>query len=366
MKTIVKESFPVHLIFFLALLAVKLTACALSTPMIQPYSPSLVIENVEWYPETHFSAANGSDLFPTTWGADGKIYTAWGDGRGFTYSQKKSYGLSTVEGNPPKLTFSDIYWGPNGVGKGKIIDLISINGVLYATFNCQDNKWPNVTYRILKSHDRGSTWMKLPWKWPRGKNTFEPRRFLHKGQDFQKDLNQYLYIYGRRVYKPEDFYLARVPVKKIEDEFAFQFLSGFKNTHEPVWSSSQTQMVPIFTDTNVSEFKLNSFCVQYIECIDRYIATTSHGGGGQIGIFDASTPWGPWTTVEYYEQWLGMSDGIFLSMSFPEKWIKKDDLYFWAVFSVHGSPSPDTYHDKFNLVKGRFKLKKNKLDDRKK
>lgn len=350
-------SFAVRLILVLVLPASGVIACVLLNASAQPYSSSHVIEKVDWYPDTYFSAAHGSDLFPTAWGVDGKIYTAWGDGGGVGQGRKKSYGVSTIEGTPPRLTFRDIYWGPDGEGKGKIIDLISINGVLYATFNAQENKWPDVTYCILKSHDRGKSWMEFPWKWPGGKGTFEPRRFLHKGRDFKSDLYQYLYIYGRKVYEPEDFYLARVPVKEIENEHAYRFLSGFRNAHEPVWSSSQDRMIPIFTDPNTSEFVLNSFCVQYLANIERYIAVTSHGGGGQIGIFDASAPWGPWTTVAYYDDWFGMSGGIFLSMSFPEKWIDKKDLSFWAVFSVHGSPTPDTYHDKLNLVKGRFKLK---------
>ena len=357
MKTFADESFAIRIFFFMLLPAACLFACVLLTVSAQPYSSSQVIEGVEWYPDTHLSAAADSDLFPTTWGADGKIYTAWGDGRGFTSSRRRSYGISTIEGTPPNLTFNDIYQGPNGAGNGKIIDLISVQGVLYATYNSQDNKWPDVTYKIFKSPDNGKTWIQLPWNWPSGKGTFEPRRFLHKGQDFQNDLDHYFYIYGRKAYEPENFYLVRVPVKEIENERAYRFLSGFKNGREPVWSSSQARMKPIFTDTNASEFILNSFCVQYLESIDRYVAVTSHGGAGQIGIFDAAAPWGPWTTVAYYEEWLGMSGGIFLSMSFPEKWIRKDDLAFWAVFSVHGPPTPDIYHDRFNLVKGRFKLR---------
>lgn len=321
-----------------------------------PYEKSKIIENIEWHLESHLSDADGSDLFPTTWAKDGEIYTSWGDGQGFEAKEKKSFGVSIIKGVPPSQTYHDIYYGPAGIEKGKIIDLISIDGTFYATFNMQDNPWPDVTYKIIKSNDGGKSWHEFPWKWPNGPKFFEPRRFLHYGQNYADAPDEYLYIYGRRVNEPEAFYLARVSVKEIENQNAYQYLSGYKTTIDPRWSPSQDEMFPIFRDENISEYKLNSFCVQYFKNLDRYLAVTSHGDAGEIGFFDAQAPWGPWTTVVYYEKWLGMSGGIFLSMSFPEKWMDQEDNEFWAVFSVHGYPSPKTYHDKLNIMKGRFKL----------
>ena len=41
---------------------------------------------------------------------------------------------------------------------------------------------------------------------------------------------------------------------------------------------------------------------------------------GQIGIFDAPNPWGPWTTSFYASDWLGLgSRGAFFSLYFPQK-----------------------------------------------
>ena len=48
-----------------------------------PYPPSDVIQGMQWHWETHRTAAPGSDLWPVTWGPDGHLYTAWGDGGGF-------------------------------------------------------------------------------------------------------------------------------------------------------------------------------------------------------------------------------------------------------------------------------------------
>jgi hypothetical protein len=168
-----------------------------------------------------------------------------------------------------------------------------------------------------------------------------------------------MFIYGRKVDNAEAFYLVRIPVHKLENKKNWLFFSGFNEKNDPIWSDDMAAMKPIFTDSNTTEFQLNSFCVQYFKGLNRFIAVTSHGGAGQIGVFDSANPWGPWSTVAYYENWLGMSGGIFLSMSFPGKWISHDSIDFWAVFSVHGPPKPKTYHDKLNIIKGRFKMRSN-------
>ena len=79
-----------------------------------------------------------------------------------------------------------------------------------------------------------------------------------------------------------------------------------------------------------------------------------HTGPGQLGIFDAPEPWGPWTTVVYYENWGNMgSVGEGLNCEFPSKWISTDGLTLWCVFAVYGDGAKKGIkaHDRFNLVK---------------
>lgn len=317
-----------------------------------PYPESSYIKTITWHANTHQMGADGSDLFPVTWAADNQIFTAWGDGFGFSTTEgKKSFGVSVIEGYPPGLSFSDVFFGPSRQGNGKIIDLIAVKDTLYATFNTQNGKWPNITYRFLKSIDSGRTWETFSWQWRSGNGSFEPRRFLQGGKGNRHPLDTYIYVYGRKVNESNAFYMARVPWNKIELENSYQFFNGTDKNAKPVWSSTAESMRPVFVDNNMREFKLNSFCVQYLSALERYIAVVSHGDAGQIGIFDGPAPWGPWTTVAYYEEWLEMNGGVFLSMSFPAKWIADSGKTLWAVFSVHGHPEPATYHDKFNLMK---------------
>ncbi|MCP4422874.1 MAG: hypothetical protein GY803_00115, partial [Chloroflexi bacterium] len=48
-----------------------------------PYPDSPVIADIAWDWDSYVQAAPGSDLWPTTWAADGNIYSSWGDGGGF-------------------------------------------------------------------------------------------------------------------------------------------------------------------------------------------------------------------------------------------------------------------------------------------
>jgi len=51
---------------------------------------------------------------------------------------------------------------------------------------------------------------------------------------------------------------------------------------------------------------------------------------GGLAVFDASKPWGPWTTAFYTDQWdVGPGD----SASFPSKWISADGRLLHLVFS---------------------------------
>jgi hypothetical protein len=69
-----------------------------------PHPPSDAVKRVRFDPpETILRQAIDSDNWPLTWGDDGAIYTAYGDGRGFgPFVEKKlSLGLAKVDGTPP-------------------------------------------------------------------------------------------------------------------------------------------------------------------------------------------------------------------------------------------------------------------------
>ena len=98
----------------------------------------------------------------------------------------------------------------------------------------------------------------------------------------------------------------------------------------------------------------------------RFTDTSFHTGPGQLGVFDAPQPWGPWTTVAYYEDWGRMgTEGHGLNCDFPQKWMSDDGRSMWCVFSVYGTGGQQGIkaHDSFNLVKVSLTLKADNSSD---
>jgi hypothetical protein len=93
--------------------------------------------------------------------------------------------------------------------------------------------------------------------------------------------------------------------------------------------------------------------VSYNPGLRRYILCTQHleNRTGNIGIFDASKPWGPWTTVLFEEEWgvphIEASTWLWHS---PTKWLSRDGTAFTMVFTGKNS------NDSWNTVEGRFVL----------
>jgi hypothetical protein len=82
-----------------------------------PNPPSPVIASVTWDFESLTPMAQESDLFPLTWADNDHLYTAWGDGWGFSrwsifkWASKKSLGVSRVLGLPPLYSGTDLWSG---------------------------------------------------------------------------------------------------------------------------------------------------------------------------------------------------------------------------------------------------------------
>lgn len=335
-----------------------------------PYPPSPVIAGITWHWETHRTAAPGSDLWPVTWGPDGHIYTAWGDGGGFggtNSDARASMGFARIEGPPEKYRAVNINGGKNAANpatfpkKGKTGGILFVDGTLYARLNLQDGPWPDVSHSLAWSEDHGATWQQTSWVFPKGVGNFKPARFLNFGKDYSgvpKEHSGYVYIYGFKQSSQNaghNIYLSRVPKEKMKVRETYEFFSGL-NPGRPVWSRDVADVAPVFTD---SRGVIPTTGAVYHPVLKRYLLTSFRAQPGQLGIFDAPQPWGPWTTVAYYDTWGEMGpEGHGLNCDFPRKWMSSDGRTMWCVFSVCGDGAKKgiNAHDRFNLVKVRLAL----------
>lgn len=336
-----------------------------------PYPPSPVIQSITWHWETHRTAAAGSDLWPVTWGPDDHLYAAWGDGGGFGGSDsdgRVSMGFARLEGGPEDYRGFNVNGGKDPEHpasfpkKGKTGGILFVDGTLYASINLQDGPWPNVNHVLAWSIDRGATWAHADWLFPKGVGNFQPAKFLNGGRDstgLPAPLDRFVYLYGprqaARAGEEKALFLARVPKRQLRERAAYEFFEGFDKVGKPRWTSDAAQMQPVFTDAN----GVTPGTVVYNPGIKRLLLTSFHTGPGQLGVFEAPEPWGPWRTVAYSEDWGGMgAAGEGLTCEFPLKWMSADGLTLWSVFSVYGDGAKQGIqaHDRFNLVKATLKL----------
>jgi hypothetical protein len=321
-----------------------------------PYPPSPVIDNVTWDFANLMSLAPGSDLWPITWAADDNLYTSWGDGGGFGGNNsdgRVSLGFARIVGPPTGFTTANVWGGKNPENPpsfgGKSAGMLAVDGILYAWINLQNVNPPD--FRLAWSSDLSATWQQVGWTFQ--SSNFAPSTILNFGRDYAGARDGFVYFYGGKWGQTNHMYLTRAPKAQIKERAAYEFFKGLDAQGTPVWTSDIAQLAPVFTDVNLA----NEFngalkgSVSYNPGINRYLLTVAHGGTGKLGIFDAPEPWGPWTTVAYYDNWGGFgTSGEALIYVLPTKWMSADGKTVWCVFS-------SASHDSFNLLKATLTLK---------
>lgn len=370
------------------LLSLTMACASIAHATSPPYPPSKTITAMTWDFSTAQSLrkAVGSDLWPLTWASDGNLYGAWGDGGGFNGTEankstgRASLGFARISGVPiagdPSSYSGQNVWGQapkfaehQATFGGKVDELISVGGVLYgwgglwtaANCGCSDptiKSSDNPTQRTMVwSTDLGATWHIAPWT-----SRTQAGGSLQFGQDYRGAFDPshvYYYYNGDINVDPTHAYLRRVRTNALLEDPAtpghFEYFAGMANG-SPMWTTTGANAAPVFTDPN-SPAGVGTFVgVVYDGPLGRYIATEGHGNSaGQMGYFEAPEPWGPWSTIGYYNDWGGFNEsaGLGNGLQFPSKWISADGKTLWAVFSGtnHGAGGAASDFDSFNVVK---------------
>jgi CubicO group peptidase (beta-lactamase class C family) len=302
------------------------------------YPPSASILGVDWSPaSTLVRRAQGSDNWPTTWGDDDALYTAYGDGRGFEppAPRKLSLGLARVVGPPedfrglniPSPTGEQLGDGPAGK---KASGMLMVDGVLYLWARNAGNA------QLAWSADRGSTWSWAPWRFTAG---FGCPTFLNFGRDYAGARDEYVYVCspdGANAYEPADrMVLARVPKNSIRERTAYELFAGLDDAGQPRWTADIGRREAAFTYPG----RCGRSSLSHDAGLGRYLWVQILPGveprvRGGLGIYDAPEPWGPWTTVYFAEDW---NVGPGESAGLPTKWMSADGRVLHLVFSGEDS-----------------------------
>ena len=338
-----------------------------------PYPPSQVIKGIEFEWSSHLRLATGSDNWPITWGADDHQYTVWGDGGGFGGTNgvgRSSIGVARIESNWHDFKPTNVWGGHQGENEhqviGKSYGIVSVNDVLYmwvGMFQTEQDQFNEV--KIARSVDHGASWEFASWSLTREQGVMMPS-VCNFGKDYAGAKDEYVYSYLIRFQSyegPDDYEdkvdwlncqkpgyidLARVHKSKIMDREAYTFFSGMKDG-KPQWTKNIADRKPVFENQDGVGWCMN---VSYNSGLQRYLLTTEHTEThrGNIAIFDAPEPWGPWTTVCYQQNW---GEGHFplntFFWNFSNKWTSADGKQFTLLFTGRKE------NDSFNVLRGKFR-----------
>ena len=300
----------------------------------EPYPPSDVIAAIEWAPaERIVRRARGSDNWPITWGNDDRLYTAYGDGRGFEplVERKLSLGLATITGTPGDFLGVNLRsptaetLGDGARGR-KASGMLMVEGVLYMLVRNAGNS------QLGWSADRGKRWQWADWKF---ETSFGCPTFLNFGRDYAGARDDYVYIFSHdsdSAYERSDrMVLARVPKDRLRDRGAYEFFVSLDENRQPQWTADIEQRGAVFEHAGNCYRSGISYCAplkRYLWCQTGEGTETRFQGG--LAIYDAPAPWGPWTTIYFTRQWdVGPGE----TSSFPTKWMSDDGRTLHLVFS---------------------------------
>lgn len=354
---------------------------AIRSTLYYPSSTFFSTSLQSYYSTLNIRESDG-DLWPTTWADDGTIYTANGDGRGFSTNPddfrdavvNKIFGTPETGITGERLAAGDELgpiWADENVYNRKPTGIVAVDGngdgkdelylVIQALNYSPDNNraFNDVpAASILSSTDYGVTW--TPTDMPMFSNyTFTTVWFLDFGQSnahasvLGSGNSQYVYAYGLdnnwrdsvpdTVPDPQDLWLARAPVSSIQDIETWEWFSG--TSESPAWSKSLSDRQAVlrderrvyaggFTEDGFSVISQGS--VVYNAPLERYIYTS--WTDYTFEYYEAPKPWGPWELFEWKDfgvtPWFGLNqtnpkNGGYATVV-PSKFISDDGRKMWV------------------------------------
>jgi hypothetical protein len=355
------------------LIATLLLSNAIAEPMA-PCPPSECITGVQFDWSTHRRAAPGSDNWPVTWADDGHQYAAWGDGGGFGGTNQRgrtSLGVARIEGPWRDHRGHNVWGGHEGehpaTFKGKSYGIICVDGVLTMWVGMfTPSKDPFKEVRLATSSGHGATWTLADWSFTKQDRVMMPT-ICQFGKDYAGARDRYVYHYLIRyqgekgpddypdkvpwlvAQRPGRIDLARVPRDRMRDRDAWEFFERPDDRGKPVWTRDLAQRGPVFRDDNGVGWCIS---VSYNAGLKRYLLCSEHTEThrGKLGIFDAPEPWGPWTTVVYYDDWgQGHVPPNTFYWNFSNKWLSADGTRFSLIFTGRKE------NDSWNVLRGVFR-----------
>ncbi|WP_446664235.1 DUF4185 domain-containing protein [Flexivirga sp. B27] len=299
-------------------------------------------------------AGADGDLWPNCWAADGQLYAAYGDGKGFGDSFS-DIGVTRITGTPESglhggnLAHGDevgqVWSGAGHTRKPTGMACVGDTKYLAVEDLASDfNQAPAAT--IAESQDG------VHWTWDHDRpmfsdGVFTTVMFLDYGKGYRRAPGNYVYAYGldgnwRDSYSdvvpdPTELFLARVPRQHVTDRSKWEFYQGMSHGR-PSWTEQIDDKQPVLTDTRRSPLGhsvISQGGIVYVPALDRYIYTS--WTENTFEFYAAKQPWGPWKHTNSVDfgpyPWTTKKFGGY-GLSLPSKFIAKDGRSAWLQSNV--------------------------------
>jgi hypothetical protein len=319
-----------------------------------------------------------------TWAEDDHQYGIWGDGGGFKGDNRKyrvNFGVARIEGPHHALKPFDRLGHRESAEheaklKGKSWGMVSVGGILHAwihpdpaTGGGGNWSWIIREARLHRSADQGATWQPADWAFTLA-DGLAGGNILQFGRDYAGARDEFVYNYLVEVMQPDvtttrlqtpgKIILLRAPTTRLMERDAYEVYAGASNAG-PRWSKRLADRQPVFEDA--TGIGLNAG-ISYNAGLKRYLLCVEHADvtAGNLGIFEAPEPWGPWSTIVYLtkskETWFGVhNDGPHevppnaFFWHFPTKWMDAGGRDVSLNFTGGGRGKNN---DSFNTVRVRL------------
>ncbi len=323
------------------------------------------------------------DNWHSTWADDGTVYTSLCDGRGWPgmagwdgpgYNTR----VYTIGGEPPAVRFGRLAGYPDApmaMNRYYGFGILAVGETVYEFLSTPNHRFsePGARFagaKLIHSPDRGATWLNQDGsparfeEWEertRGNMVFfeEPgdcfslNTILQMGQGYAENRDGYVYVYapnGSTEGKMNELVMFRAPVNGILDRAGYEFFVGVRDGGSADWSPDIADRGPVHTfpsgwvNTKIHPYAWHPSVV-YNAPLDAYMMLNWgmgcdaegmwFGKPSYLGMWIASTPWGPWTQVYEDARWTpggDMQARCYQPQIIPN-WIAADGLSFWMVWT---------------------------------
>lgn len=300
--------------------------------------------------------ANVSDIWPTTVGDDGNIYTSGNDGNGWDGVDTRGWDLNRLSG--AVLTNPAASLSANGTEVKNKTDvyskgLISVGGTLYIA---EQDRTTSASLRLGHSTDHGATWTYpagAGWDYQSADFRFCGMSFVMHDPDNSGALDNYVYMVAPHSDdgsgSPYDrLEMARVPKATVDQVATHEYLTGFDARGNPQWSSVLANVGQMFRRTGEIHWGPT---INYNAVLKRYLLCFFINSTATLAVYEGPKPWGPWTLVTEIASVGGDTTEKFM-VNFVSRtgWLSSDGLTWWFVTSGLSA------WDSFNVLKATLTI----------